>query len=404
MRGHGPWSSKSLWSVFWSLRGGGAGGRAGGGGGLAQQHGRVGRCPCLRAVLGCLVPPVGGFHRLDQGDQQVQDHRGPSPAARGAGCLLQGACGGSPAGAGSAFEGAGAGGAGGLLERRRCLLEAVADECRGVRGGDGQEVTESGDVTRALGASGRAEEHGGFTDPGLGGRPVDRARRKVVALADPGQGEVVGELAAGEPDRPGAAVGAVSGERDRVAEEDAGLVASFPHAQARVAAAVEELGVAGGEGGGLADRALQDLAGGLRHAPAVGFRELAHRRETAGGAVGRRHGGQAPAGFELPGGGVHAEDVAADPGLASIGAGEGGHDVDVVGCVTDRDPAAGVRVTVLGDTRGVNHCGRGLGPLGVGQETVVVGVTDRGVPHVLRRAGACQGVDGGIQEQGQRAQ
>lgn len=251
---------------------------------------------------------MGGFDGCDECGEQVQDD-GRSPAAVwGAWGVFEGAGRGPPGGAGAAVEGAGAGCAAGLLERVGRLREACADEGGGVGGGDGQEVAEGGDVTGAPGASGTLQQDGRFPYEMLGGRPVDRAGRGVVAVADPGQGQVVGERFPGEPDRAGTAVGAVAGQRDRVPDQGSIVVVAFADAQALIAEPVQEIRVAGREGGGVADGALEGFAGGLRQVPAVGFRALPGGRGPARGPVARRHRDQAPRGLEGAGGGVHADD------------------------------------------------------------------------------------------------
>lgn len=110
------------------------------------------------------------------------------------------------------------------------------------------------------------------------------------------------------------------------------------YAQARVAQPGEEIGGAGGAGGGLAGGALEVVAGGFTKASASGFLGLAGGRSPACGAVWLRHRFQPPAGLERAGGGVHLRDVAAQAGVAAVLAGEGRQEVDVVGCVTDRHP------------------------------------------------------------------
>ncbi|MFD3547816.1 hypothetical protein ACFWUW_19810 [Streptomyces sp. NPDC058655] len=187
-------------------------------------------------------------------------------------------------------------GAGGLLERVGRCLDAVADVGRGVRGGDGQEVAEGGDVAGAFALPGAAQQGGRFADPVLCERPVRRGDKGLEAFADAGQGQVVGERRAGEPDRARAVVGAVPRQRDRVPEQRAGLVAAFAHAHARVAKPVEEVGVAVRERGRGTDGALQGLPGSLHQAAAGGLLGLASDRAAARGPVERRHRGQAPAG------------------------------------------------------------------------------------------------------------
>lgn len=268
-------------------------------------------------------------------------------------------------------------------------------------GGHRQEVAEGRDVARAFVLPGAAQEYGRLPDPVLRERPVGLGDEGFVAFADAGQGQVVGERGSGEPDGAGAAVGTVAGQRDRVPDEGAVVVAVFTHAQARVAEPVEEVGVAVGEGGRGADGALQGLPGGLREAAAGGFLGLAGDRPAARGAVERGHLGEAPAGFETAGGGVHGGDVAAYAGVAAVLAGEGRRDVDVVVRVPYRDPPAGLFVAVFGDARGVHHGGGDLAPFRVRQDAIVSVITDRDVPHVLVRLRAAQRFHGRVQEQRQ---
>ncbi|MFE7451602.1 hypothetical protein [Streptomyces griseus] len=233
------------------------------------------------------VPGGGGFDGLDEGDQEVEDG-GCAAGAGCSGCVFQGAGGGFEVGAGGALEGAGAGGAGGLLEPGRRGLYLVADGGRGDGGGDGEEVAEGGDVAGALGAAGAGEEDCCFADPGVRAGEVGGADRGVEALADAGQGEVVGEGPAGEPDGACAVVGAVAGERDRVPVDRAGgRVVVLAHAQARVAEPGEEIGGVGGEGGSFPDRPLKSCAGGLGEAAADGLLLLAGDRGAACGLVER---------------------------------------------------------------------------------------------------------------------
>ncbi|MEU9039361.1 hypothetical protein AB0D45_31255 [Streptomyces sp. NPDC048352] len=76
---------------------------------------------------------------------------------------------------GRALQRAGARGAGGLLEHVGRGLDAVADQGRGLRGRDGQEVTEGCDIPGAFCLPGTAQQGGRFTDPVLGQRPVRRS-------------------------------------------------------------------------------------------------------------------------------------------------------------------------------------------------------------------------------------
>ncbi|MFD5617039.1 hypothetical protein [Streptomyces yangpuensis] len=87
----------------------------------------------------------------------------------------------------------------------------------------------------------------------------------------------------------GPAVGAVAGERDRVADQGPVVVASFAHAEAGVAEAgvakpVAEVGVVVRLGGRGADGALQYLPGGLGKAAAGGLLGFAGERAAARGA------------------------------------------------------------------------------------------------------------------------
>ncbi|MCY0955283.1 hypothetical protein [Streptomyces sp. H27-S2] len=162
-------------------------------------------------------------------------------------------------------------GAGGLLESVGRGLDAVADQGRGVRGGHRQEITECCDVARAFVLARAAQEHGRFADPVFGQRPVRRGDDGLVAFADAGQGQVVGERRSGEPDGPGAAVRAVPRQRDRVPEQRAVIVSAFTHAQLSVAKPVEEVGVAVGERGRGTDGVLQGLPRTLGEAAAGGL-------------------------------------------------------------------------------------------------------------------------------------
>ncbi|MEV7445641.1 hypothetical protein AB0O22_31660 [Streptomyces sp. NPDC091204] len=235
----------------------------------------------------------------------------------------------------------------------------------------------------------------------LGERPVGRGDEGLVAFADAGQGQVVRERGSGEPDGPAATVGAVPGQRDRVPDERAVVVASFAHADSGVAEPVEEIGVAVGERGRGADGALQGLPCGLGQAAAGGLLGLPGDGTAAGGPVQGGHRGEGPAGFEGAGGGVHRGDVTTHAGVPAVLAGQGRRDVDVVVSVADRDPPAGLLVVVLRDARGVDHGGGDLAPFRVRQHAVVSVITDRDVPHVLLRLRAAQCLHGGVQEQRQ---
>lgn len=79
--------------------------------------------------------------------------------------MFQSAGRGAPAGPGAALQRAGGGSAGGLFEGVGRPLDAVTHHGRCVRGRDGQEVVERGDVTGALALPGAAREFGHFTDP-----------------------------------------------------------------------------------------------------------------------------------------------------------------------------------------------------------------------------------------------
>ncbi|MFF8248092.1 hypothetical protein [Streptomyces griseus] len=164
----------------------------------------------------------------------------------------------------------------------------VADGGWGDGGGDGEEVAEGGDVAGALGAAGAGQEGCCFADPGVCAGEVGGADRGVEAFADAGQGEVVGEGPAGEPDGACAVVGAVAGERDRVPVDRAGgRVVVLAHAQAGVAEPSEEIGGVGGEGGGLTDRPLKGYGGGFGEAAAGGLLLLAGGRGAGCGLVER---------------------------------------------------------------------------------------------------------------------
>jgi len=94
---------------------------------------------CLCAVFRHPVPAAGRLDAFDEREEQLQDHWGPSPGACSAEGLLQGAGGCSTAGAGPAFESAGAGGAGGLLEHGCRRGDAVGRRpacCRSTRRGE----------------------------------------------------------------------------------------------------------------------------------------------------------------------------------------------------------------------------------------------------------------------------
>ncbi|MFE2503503.1 hypothetical protein [Streptomyces rubiginosohelvolus] len=175
---------------------------------------------------------------------------------------------------------------GGLLERGRRRTNLLAYGGRGRRGGHHQEVAEGGNVTGALSTARPGEEGRGFADPGVRAGEISGRDRGVEAFADPGQGQVVGEGPPGEPDGPGAVVGAVAGQRDRVPVQSAVLVMVLPHPHTRVAQPGEEVG-GGGAGGGFADGALETLPGGLGQAAAGGLLPLPRDRSAARGAVER---------------------------------------------------------------------------------------------------------------------
>ncbi|MFD3797816.1 hypothetical protein [Streptomyces californicus] len=228
--------------------------------------------------------------------------------------MVEGAGGGFEVGAGGAVEGAGAGGAGGLLERGRRRTNLVAYDSRGRRGDHHQEVAEGGDITGTFGTAGSGEEGRGFADAGVREGEIGGRDRGVEAFADQGQREVVGEGPTGEPDRARALVGAVAGQRDRVPVQGPVLVVVLAHAEPCVAEPGEEVGGAGGAGGGLADGALETLASCLWEAAAGGLLPLPRDRGAARCLVEGGHRGEAPGGLESAGGGVHAGDVAADTG------------------------------------------------------------------------------------------
>lgn len=250
---------------------------AGQAGCFPQQDGGFGGGFRLRPVLLRPVSVGGGLHRLHERDQQGENDRGAAPAC-GARSLLQRPRRGAPSGTGAAFEGAGAGGAGGLLEGVGRGLDAVADQGRRVRDGHRQEATEGCDVAGSFVLPGSTQEFGRFADAVFGERPVGRGDERGEAFADAGQGQVVGERPAGEPERADAAVGTVPRLRDRVPDERAVIRPAFTHAQPRVTEPVEEVGVAVREGGSLADGALQGLPRRLGEAAAGGLLGLSGDR------------------------------------------------------------------------------------------------------------------------------
>ncbi|WP_097983015.1 hypothetical protein [Streptomyces sp. f150] len=95
--------------------------------------------------------------------------------------------------------------------------------------------------------------------------------RVSVDLTDETSLEKALQLAHGlRPDlnRPGAAVGAIAGQRDRVPVQDTVLVMVLAHPERGVAQPGEEVGRAGNGGGGLADGALEALPGSFRETAA----------------------------------------------------------------------------------------------------------------------------------------
>ncbi|MFJ2598635.1 hypothetical protein [Streptomyces erythrochromogenes] len=105
--------------------------------------------------------------------------------------------------------------------------------------------------------------------------------------------------------------------------------------------------------------------------------------------------------LDCAGGGVHRGDVAAQPGVPAVLPCEGRRDVDVVVRVPYGDPPAGLLIPVRGDARGVHHAGGNLRPLGIRHQAVAGGVADRGMPHMLVRSRATQGLHRGVQDQRQ---
>ncbi|MCW2914710.1 MAG: hypothetical protein JWN52_2778 [Actinomycetia bacterium] len=79
----------------------------------------------------------------------------------------------------------------------------------------------------------------------------------------------------------------------------------------------------------------------------------------------------------------HPVVVAPDVGPGPVLAGEGGHDVDVVVGVPDRDPPHDPVVAVRGQAHPVHELARDLGPLVIGEDRILRGGSQRAVPYRL---------------------
>ncbi|RZU44438.1 hypothetical protein EV284_1903 [Streptomyces sp. BK022] len=101
------------------------------------------------------------------------------------------------------------------------------------------------------------------------------------------------------------------------------------------------------------------------------------------GEVAGLQAAQAELCFDLAALGLGPLSVAVGAGAASVGADDGGHDVDVVVGVAHGDPPACLLVAFGGDACSVNDAAGDLGPLGVGEVAVAGCGADGAVPDVL---------------------
>jgi hypothetical protein len=211
----------------------------------------------------------------------------------------------------------------------------------------------------------------GQSDPCRDGASGQRSGVRVPAAAEPGEGQVGGELAAAEPDRSPAA-GCMVRQGDGLAGDLAGSPCALAVADqdAGVAEPSKELLLRARGGRSGTDLSAQGDAGWLGPAVPGSLLRLGARGPLGGGAI--RWGGPLEAEAALGGlaGGTDLEEVVPGARPCAVLAGQGGDDVDVVRGVPDCRPPHGLEVVRGRETCSVHDLVGDCGPLGVGQGPV----------------------------------